>query len=166
MNEGDIEKLIFSNPDKAFELLKKQGIQLPQRDIGREMVRKRYGLTPEQLSAVDFVYWASYFIERELSGAISGFLNLQLKGEQKLIVEAIVDRLHLGDKISLIAGHFSKGDTESKEFISMCWKINELRNAVAHGRFGDLSYGGYSLAEPEGQLKLLVDLSNSASGRR
>ena len=73
----------------------------------------------------------------------------------------IVDRRHFGDKISLISDLYIKEPKKDK-FVKILWKVNDLRNSMAHGRFDELKYEGHHLSALKGQLKIVTNFMNSA----
>ena len=75
-------------------------------------------------------------------------------------IQLFIDKLHFGDKISIISELYSR-NPKKDAFISFMWKINALRNDVAHGRFGNLKYEGLNLSDARGQLKIIADLMNA-----
>ena len=125
------------------------------------MVKRRFNLTKQQIDAVEFVYWMSYFIEAELKQMIL-FVEKNL-GNKTNMLEVALDKLHFGDKIGLI--EIYNENSKSDSFIKMCRKINDLRNDVAHGRFEKLEYAGFSLSDTKGQLKLFADIKNAAASK-
>jgi hypothetical protein len=165
MDDEKITKFLFSKPKEAFEFFEKGGVdfkQLKELDLGRLLVKQRYQLTQEQIEAVEFVYWLSYFEEREFGHIISEVEKS--KGATTPMIQAMLDKLHFGDKISLIEQHYAS-QSKDKDFIKLAWKVNKLRNEVAHGRFDDLNYDGFHLSDPKGQLKIIIDLMNAALHR-
>lgn len=162
MEIEEIKKLLFSNPDKLIDLLEKEGKDLDEvkkrLDLGREIVRKKYKMNEREIEAVEFCFWFSYFVERETRNMII-FPEVRA-GARVEAMQAIIDRLTFGDKISLISDLYVK-DSKKDKLVKMLWKINELRNAMAHGRFGELRYGKYHLSDLRGQLKILIDFTNS-----
>mgnify|MGYP001599669382 FL=1 len=164
MTKEEIVDKFFSNPDIFFSDFEKLGVDFSKvkLDLGRVMVKKRFNLTDQQIEAVEFVYWMSYFIETELKQSIL-FVEKNLGSKTKML-EAALDKLHFGDKIGLITTYNENG--KSDNFTKMCWKINELRNHVAHGRFEKLEYAGLSLSDTKGQLRLFADIKNSAEERK
>lgn len=163
MTIDEIGELLLSDPTEAFKILEKAGIDissLKEIDIARVLVKERFQLTDEEKEAAEFVFWIAYFAEREIRNIILEVEKHKTKIENPMI-DAMLDRLHFGDKIELINSQYVSGEAD-KEFVSMLWKINGLRNAVAHGRFVDLKYGGFALHDIKGQLKLIIDFKNAA----
>jgi hypothetical protein len=120
------------------------------------LVRDRYKLSEEDIEAVEFIFWISYYLERLTEdsifagqGGVEGWMGIQ----------NIIDKLHFGDKISVLSDlYFEKGKKD--DFIKFVRKINDLRNAVAHGRFSELTYRGNRLSDSKGQWKLINDFIN------
>lgn len=70
-------------------------------------------------------------------------------------METIVNKLHFGDKIKVIEELYTgKNDA----LIKLMRKIQDMRNDISHGRFDDLTYGGYHLSDNRGKFKLLANL--------
>jgi hypothetical protein len=155
MNIEDIKKLIDGNPDTLIKKMEELGVNLSglDRDIARKMVKERFSLTDDQFEAVDFVFWIAYFVEREAEDLII-YPEVQLGARQKAI-EVLMDKLHFGDKIKVIEElYVGKKDN----FIKLMRKIQDMRNDIAHGRFDRLNYGGYSLSDNKGKIKLIANL--------
>ncbi|MGC9968892.1 MAG: hypothetical protein ABSC29_04175 [Minisyncoccia bacterium] len=161
MTKEEIGDQFFSDPDAFFSNFEKLGVDFSKikLDLGRIMVKKRFGLSDQQIDAVEFVYWMSYFVETELKKMIL-FVEKGLGGRINML-EIALDKLHFGDKIGLVELYNDKG--VSDDFIKMCRKMNDLRNHVAHGRFEKLEYAGLSLSGTKGQLKLFADIKNAAA---
>ncbi len=155
MNIEDIEKLVDGNPDELIKKAEELGIDIGGfgKDIARKLVKERFLLTDDQLEAVDFIFWVAYFVEKEAEGLII-FPEVQV-GARKVAIEALVDKLHFGDKIKIIEElYVGKKDN----FVKLMRIIQDMRNNIAHGRFDNLSYGGYSLSDNRGKLKLIANL--------
>lgn len=123
-------------------------------DLGRKLVREVYKINDEDIEAVEFIFWVVYFYERMTQDMI---IQAECKsGARREAIQKIIDKLHFGDKISIVSDLYIK-DPKKDDFIKLLWKLNELRNNVAHGRFSDLTYGGHHLSDSRGQLKLIND---------
>ncbi|MCL4392190.1 hypothetical protein M1413_02540 [Patescibacteria group bacterium] len=160
MNKEEFSKLILSDPSEAWKKIRSGEIDISHVDFN--VVKKRVEnkfLTKEQIEAVESVYWASYLVEKEISDIISS--TEKTLGNTD-IVDAMLGRLAFGDKISLMDERYNKGG-QIKPFISFAWRVNQLRNNVAHGRFGDLKYEGLDLSNRKGQFKFLIDLIGAFS---
>ncbi len=159
--EEDIENLL-SNPEDLFKYFNTKGVDLNEIkkriDSGRSIVRKAYKMTDTEIEAVEFCFWFSYFVERETQDLIA-YPEIML-GARPEAINKIIDRLHFGDKISLISDLYTKEPKKDK-FLKMLWKVNDLRNSMAHGRFDELKYEGYHLSDVKGQLKIVSDFKNS-----
>jgi len=155
MNIDEIEKLVDGDPDTLIEKAAELGIDFSglDEDIARKMVQKRFSLTDQQFKAVDFVFWIAYFVEREAEDLII-YPEVQIGARQRAI-EALVNKLHFGDKIKIIEELYT-GKKDS--VVKLMRKIQDMRNDIAHGRFDNLTYGGYHLSDNRGKLKLIANL--------
>lgn len=168
MNDDEITKLFFSDPEKLFSKIKENGGSLDKIkniDLGKLIVRQRF---PELINkkyedAIDFLFWFIYGIEKETNDSI---LYVQIKlGVNPQEVESMVDNMTFGQKINFIEENYIK-DKNNDTYITFMRSLNKLRNHMAHGRLGELKYGGYFLSEPEGQLKIFADVSNANLNKR
>lgn len=123
-------------------------------DLGRRLVRDKYKINDDDIEAVEFIFWFVYFIER-----ITQDMIIEAEcgvGARREAIQKMVDKLHFGDKISIVSDLYVK-NRDKDGLIKLFRKVNDLRNAVAHGRFSDLTYGGHHLSDPKGQLKIIND---------
>jgi hypothetical protein len=158
MNEDDLKKLVDGNPDELIKWAEERGIDFSglSKDIARTMVRQKFALSEEQFEAVDFVFWMSYMVERDAEELI---IEPEVHiGARKTSIELLVSRLHFGDKIKVIEQLYTSKDDP---FVKLMRQIQDLRNDVAHGRFNNLKYGGYSLSDNRGKLKLIANLRDA-----
>ncbi len=155
MDIEEIKKLVDGDPDTLIKKAEELGVDLDglNKDIAREMVKKRFSLTSDQFEAVDFIFWIAYFVEREAEDLII-YPETQI-GARKEATEALVSKLHFGDKIKVIEELYTG---RKDEFIKLMRKIQNMRNDIAHGRFEDLNYGGYSLSDNRARIKLIANL--------
>jgi hypothetical protein len=160
MNEKQLMKLFLEDPKKFISYLEQSGVDLVQSskelDLARRLVVQKFNMNEEAIRATEFVFWISYFAERELRESILKVENTQ--GVTTPMLEGMLDRLDFGDKISLVERHYQEGKSN---FTKLYWKINNLRNDVAHGRISELVYDGLKLSDISGQLKLLSDFIKS-----
>ena len=155
MDIEDIKKLIDSDPDTLIKKMEELGVNLSglDRDIARKMVKERFSLTEDQLEAVDFVFWIAYFVEREAEDLI---VNPEVQlGARKKAMEALISKLCFGDKIKVIEELYTG---KKDKFTKLMRKIQDMRNDIAHGRFDNLNYGGHSLSDNKGKIKLIANL--------
>lgn len=123
-------------------------------DLGRRLVRERYKINDDGIEAVEFVFWIVYFLERLTQDMIIG---AECKvGARREAIQKIVEKLHFGDKISIVSDLYVK-NPNNDALVKLLRKVNDLRNNVAHGRFSELIYGGHHLSDSKGQLKLIND---------
>jgi hypothetical protein len=158
MNLAEIKKLISGNPDEMIRVAEKLGIDFSGLDpsIAKKMVKEQFSLTDADFEAVDFVFWISYFVERSCEELIV-YPELKI-GARKEMMEAVISKLHFGDKIKIIEElYVNKKD----DLVKLMRKIQDLRNHVAHGRFDSLRYGGYHLSDNRGKLKLIGHLRDA-----
>jgi len=154
-NYKEIANAILTDPN-FFQKVENGEIDIPdiKPDTSLRIVKKILKFTDSQTEAVQFVFWTSYLTEFILAKMIS---KVEKKYRATKIIDSILDRLSLGDKISIFQDQFGL-EKKSKSFIGIAWRINDLRNHVAHGRFNKLEYKGLDLCNAKGQLKLLSDL--------
>jgi hypothetical protein len=164
MNEQEIWDLLMKDPRAAFKAFEEKGVDFnkvsSELDIARKIVKDKLRKSEEIIRATEFVFWISYYAEIEIRNAIKE-IESKLSGGFTPMMEGMLDKLHFGDKISLIKKYYSTKSTDS--FVSLLWEINNLRNNVAHGRLEELSYGGLTLSDAKGQILLLIDFIKSAS---
>lgn len=160
MENDNFLKFLSSDPDKAFGVFEKMGTNFDdfkKLDMVRLLIREKFKLSENQFEAVEFVFWISYMLERNLEAIIKDVEKARMLHLENPMLEAMLDKLHFGDKISLIQKHYAT-EPDDKNFISFLWRINDLRNSVAHGKFDELKFGGYELHDPKGQLKLIIEI--------
>lgn len=158
MDMEEIKRLIDSNPDILIKKMGELGVDFHNfsENIARDMVKDLFSLTDEQFKTVDFVFWISYFIERVAEKLIID--SETQSGARKVAIEALVSKLHFGEKIQVIEDLY----TEKKDnFIKLMRKVQDLRNDIAHGRFDSLNYGGYNLSDNRGKIKLIAHLRDA-----
>lgn len=163
MNEEEITKLFFSNPEELFSKIKTNGGNLDfvkKLQLGKLIVKERFpGLIDEKHEeAINFLFWFIYGIEQEIRNSIL-YVENQLGKDQKE-TEYKIDQMTLGQKIDFVEKHYIK-NRENDLYISFMRSLNKLRNHMAHGRLDQLKYGGYFLSEPEAQLKIFADVHNA-----
>lgn len=158
MDIEEIKKLVNGDPDILIKKAGEMGIDFSglNKDIAKEIVRKRFSLTEDQFEAVDFIFWIAYFVERE-AGDLIVYPEVQI-GARKEAMEALVGKLHFGDKIKVIEELYTG---KKDEFIKLMRKIQDMRNDIAHGRFENLNYGEYSLSDNRARLKLIANLRDA-----
>lgn len=162
MDEKELMGMFQTKPKEALDYLEKHGVNFFEAgrklDLGRLFVKKRFGMSKNSIDATEFVFWISYYAERELRDIISS-IEKTLSGISTPMIEGMIDRLHFGDKISLVEKHYA--GKSSEYLIKILWKINNLRNNVAHGRFDELVYEDLALSDAKGQLLLISDFMNA-----
>jgi hypothetical protein len=153
MDINDIEKLVDGDPDTLIQKAAEMGIDFSglSNDIAREIVKKKFSLNQEQFEAVDFIFWISYMVEKDAEDLIT-YPEVQL-GARQVAMKILIERLHFGDKITVIEELYT-GEKDS--LLKLMRKIQGMRNDIAHGRFDNLSYGGYHLSDNRGKLKLIA----------
>lgn len=162
MTKDEIVKLSLSDPNKLWTMIKNGELDISHADfnLSKASLKRHYSMTDEQIEAVEFIYWVSYLVERSISEMISSIEKAL--GTNIKMIDAMLGRLHFGDKISLIDDEYNlKG--QIKPFITMAWKVNSLRNNVAHGKFNDLKYEGMDLFQTKAQFKFFIDLTTAYS---
>jgi hypothetical protein len=153
MDIKEIEKLIDGDPDTLIQKAAEMGIDFSglSTDIAREAVKKKFSLTQEQFEAVDFIFWMSYMVEKDAEDLIV-YPEVQL-GARQQAMDVFMERLHFGDKINIIEKLYTN---KKDNLLKLMRKIQDMRNDIAHGRFNNLSYGGYNLSDNRGKLKLIA----------
>ncbi len=156
MNKEELSELILSNPNEAWRKVQTGEIDISHVNFNalRARAKNQFHMTDQQIEAVESTYWGSYLVERNISEMVS---SMEKALGNTDIVDDMLGRLTFGDKISLMNDRYNKGG-QLKPFISMAWKVNQLRNDMAHGRFGNLKYNGIDLSDRKGQFKFLIDL--------
>jgi len=125
-------------------------------DLGHRLARG-LKINDDDIEAVEFIFWFVYFIERTAQDMIiSAECGV---GARREAIQKMVDKLNFGDKISIVSDLYVK-NPKKDILIKLLWKVNNLRNDIAHGRFNDLTYGGHHLSDPKGQLKIVNDFIN------
>lgn len=158
MNHEALKRIVDGKPEDLIKFAASLGIDFSglDKDIARKMVQKRFSLSNEKFDAVDFVFWISYFVEREAESLI---IEPEVHiGARKEALEIIIGKLHFGDKITIIEELYT---SKKDPFIKIMRQIQDLRNDVAHGRFDNLKYGGYSLDDNRGKLTMIADLRDA-----
>ena len=154
MDIEEIKKIVDGNPDELIKFAEKHGIDFSglNKDIAKMMVKEKFAITDDDFEAVDFVFWVSYLVERD-----AGSLIIEpevIAGARRDAMESIVNKLHFGEKIKIISELYT---SKEDPFIKFMRQIQDLRNDIAHGRFGNLKYGGYHLSDNRGKLKLIAN---------
>lgn len=168
MNEEEITKLFFSNPEDLFSEIKAKGGNLDfvkKLQLGKLIVKERFpGLIDEKHEeAINFLFWFIYGIEHEVRKSIL-YVEIRL-GKNEEETEHKINQMTFGQKIDYVEQHYIK-DRENDSYISFMRTLNKLRNHMAHGRLDQLTYGGYFLSEPEAQLKIFADVTNAHLNRQ
>ena len=162
LSEEEIDNLFESDPQKLIKIFEDAGMSFEdirnELDIGRTLVKSAFEIDENDIKAVEFVFWVSYFAERTIHEMIC---NVEEKmGARQDMLKKITGKLHFGDKISVISELYANGHEDA--LVKLLWKINSLRNACSHGRFSELVYSGLHLADLKGQIKLTMDIKNAA----
>lgn len=138
--------------------MKKESIDIESSKIklnlGRRLVREEFKINDNDMEAVEFIFWVFYYLERLIEDFIIGVECAV--GAREEPFQMIIDKLHFGDKISIFYELYAKSGKKN-DFVKFLRRVNELRNAVVHGRFSELKYKGQSLSDLEGQTKLVND---------
>lgn len=165
--EDELMQLLKKNPMEFIQLLEQKKLDFDEAkkslDVGRKIVQERYSMSKDDIDAVEFVFWFTYFVEREAQDLIV-WPEVQL-GARREAMQVVTERLSFGDKITVISKLYVK-DAKKDAFVSLLHQVNNLRNSVAHGHFDQLKYGGYSLSDFRGQLKITADLMNVSLKKR
>lgn len=157
---------LTKNTRNFFSELEKENFdfsKLKKIDLGRTIVKKRFNLTEEQISAVEFVYWISYYAETEIREMILEIEKIKT-GKDNPVIDSFLDNLNFTDKILILEKNYALNDSD-KPFIKILWKIKDFRNDVAHGKFDKLVYDKYPFSDPRGQLILIADIMNAAKNK-
>jgi hypothetical protein len=167
MDEEQITNLFFSDPDKLFKIIWDEGGNLDEikkLKLGKLIAKQRFPelINLDREEAVEFVFWFTYYIEREIRNDIF-FIETHL-GKLSEQTGAMVDEMNFGQKINFIKSHYVK-DPQVDNYVKVFKDIKDLRNFMAHGELDKLMYGGFYLSDPRGQLKLFANLRNGALKR-
>jgi|AntAceMinimDraft_18_1070375.scaffolds.fasta_scaffold22304_1 hypothetical protein len=168
MDKDEIARKLFSDPDKFFKEMEAKNFDFrvfKKNDIPKLFVHKRYKdlIKQEHFDAAESVLWISYFAEREIREAI---FDVETKiGKNPDEIDKELDKMTFGQKINFIENNYNP-EGKSSAFIEVLRSIKTLRNHMAHGRLNKLTYGQYSLADPRGQIKLIIDLMNAALNKK
>jgi len=154
----DIKKLIDGNPDTLIKKAEELGVDFKglDKDIAKEIAKKRYSITENQFEAVDFIFWIAYFVERTAEELII-YPEVQI-GARKEAMEVLVGKLNFGGKIKVIEELYTG---KKDPFIKLMKEVQALRNNIAHGRFNNLNYGGYDLSDNRARIKLIANLRDT-----
>ena len=154
----EVKSLLAGNPREMLKRTRELGINMDDLkfDVKKKLIQDGYGISDEDLEAVDFVYWVAYFVERNAGELI---VDPQVKiGAQRITLEALVAHLSFGSKITIIQQlYVNNGDA----LLKMMRKIQDLRNHVAHGRFDMLKYDGHKLNKGHGQILIIADIRDA-----
>ena len=161
-------KLLFSNPDKIFSIIEGKGGSLDELrkvKLGRILARERYLELKDKdiLDAAEFMFWFSYFVEREIRESI--FEVEVIQGKVSEDIDKMVDTMTFGEKIGFIEKNYIE-DENQDPFVKHLREIKTLRNHMAHGRLEKLKFGGYKLSDPRGQIKLISHFTNVCVRRK
>jgi hypothetical protein len=151
--------ILSKNPEeflKLYYIKEEEG-----NNVAKELVKIKYGISEDNIKAIEFCFWFCYHAEMLTQKIITG---IEIKsGARKESIEKIINKLHFGDKISLMSELYSKSP-KIKNTVKVLWKINDLRNSIAHGRFNELKYGNYHLSKLTGQIKIMTDYLKALKG--
>lgn len=158
----ELMQMVKDSPAKFIKYLEENGIDFDKTavelDLARKMVTKKYSMDDKSIRAVEFVFWFAYLVEREAQDLI---IEPEVySGARREAIQILTDKLHFGDKISVISELYVKYPKKD-EFLRLMRKVQDLRNAIAHGRFDELKYDSLDLGDARGQLKITADLMNA-----
>ena len=164
MNNEKILELLFSDPDKIFELYEKGGgdyNELKQIQLGKRAAQDKYPeiVEKEYIDSSEFMFWISYLVERWLGDDIA---DMEVKFFKRSTLEEFerkLDEMTFWHKMRYLVDN--KCLTEDDPYYIFLKDFKNLRNHLAHGRLHLLEYGGHPLSDPKGQIKLIADLRNS-----
>jgi hypothetical protein len=161
MSIKEISELVLYNPNEAWRKIQNGELDISHINFNilKARTKSQFNMTDDQIEAVEAAYWAGYLVERNISEMI---IVIEKKSGCTDIVDDMLEYLTFGSKISLMDKRYNKKD-KIKQFINMAWKVNELRNHMAHGRFNSLKYDGLDLSDKKAQAKFLIDLTAAFS---
>lgn len=162
--EDKIARKLFSDPDNFFEEMESKNFDFrifKKIDIPKRLIHECYKdlIKQEHFDAAEFVLWMAYFAEREIRESIF-YIETKI-GKKPDEIDKKLDKMTFGQKINFVENNYNL-EGKSNAFIQVLRAIKTLRNHMAHGRLDELKYGQYSLADPKGQIKLVIDLMNAA----
>lgn len=160
--EDELMEILKKSPKEFADLLIRRGVDTTEvakeLDMARRLVQERFGMNEENIRAVEFLFWFNYYVEKEVESLIVEPEVFQ--GVRREFAQTLVDKLCLGEKISVISELYIDKPNKS-ELIKLLRTVNDFRNCVAHGRFDNLKYKNYSLADASGQLVIIGDFMNA-----
>ena len=160
-SEEEMMEMIQRSPDAFIKYIENHNLNFnkigAELDFGRKVVQKRFNMSKEQINTVEFAFWFTYYVESEVQDMIV-FPETQL-GARKEVIESFVDKLPFGSKIAVLHDIYYE-HPKTDPLVSFLWKVNKLRNDLAHGRFEKLKYGGYPLSDVRGQIKITAEFMN------
>jgi len=166
-----LERILWEDPDRLFSMLEKtedfEGllVKLKELRMGRLIAIEGFPelSDPKVEQAVDFVFWLAYWMERSIREDIISIETTLGKPIED--INRLVDGMNFGAKIKFLEDNYIDKH-EKDEYIEVLREIKELRNKLSHGQLDKLTYGGYHLSDPRGQIKLTVKIRNSARRNR
>lgn len=156
----DLEKIVDGNPSDLLKWSKENGVNFDGSGIGKKMlfgmIANFFPITPSQKDAVDFLFWISYYLEKEVEELVkTPELHIGARVE---FLESVFSRMHFGDKIQLMQDLYAD---KKDPLIKFMRKIQNFRNDIAHGRFNKLTYGGYSLGNDNAHILMIGELRDA-----
>lgn len=141
-------------------------------DLATLPVKKILGLSEEDISTLNFIFWLVFFVERKLSVIVfdSVKTNVSVPKESQetynRFFEATAEEMTFGGLINIFEKTMKPmSNWDLKLLTPYLRELNGLRNQVAHGRIKSLLYRGkdiYQRATKELMWKDLMEALESA----
>ncbi|MFZ1987779.1 MAG: hypothetical protein WAV21_01960 [Minisyncoccia bacterium] len=153
----EAERLIEGSADDLVAAALKKGITFEGLKFPvREMVEGEYGISKDDTSAMDFVFWVAFFTEKLADELIIDLMVMH--GCQKVYAKVLVGNLTFGTKITSIEELYQR---KKDPVLKIMRVIQGYRNHVAHGRYSQLIYKGHSLKGGIGQVLFIGDIKEA-----
>lgn len=157
----ELYKYVDSDPDILINKAQELDVDLNstgfKSDISKRMAIDFFKLKDEEVETADFVFWISYFVEKMIEDWIMNTKGCSVYTDE--FIDIVISKETFGGKIFILEKLFSKKN-EHKKLIKLIRTIQEMRNNVAHGKFQDIKYGGYNIADVRGRIKIIGELKN------
>jgi hypothetical protein len=155
------EVFLSKSPEDFIKIMESAGLDSIKMENSNIALRLANSGNPEiseeNTKAIDFCFWFCYIVERNIQKVI---ISVEEKiGSRKDSIERFLDEFHLSNKITLLTDYYlaEAKKEKRKKLKDILWKVNTLRNNIAHGKFDNLKYKGHHLSKLIGQLTIIKD---------
>lgn len=137
----------------------------------KEAVIEKLSATDKEIETVNFVFWLTCFIEKEIftkvvSTSISQWAKLAgMKNSDEYLL-FIFDEVSFMGKIKILEKGFDlygPGNPGLKPFIRYCKELSDLRNIIAHHKFSNLKWRGKDINEEETKSLMIQEFETVAT---